>query len=33
MSDDEFFAFLAACRDGLTDKQTVFHPQIADASR
>lgn len=33
MSDDEFFAFLAACRDELTGKQTAFQQRIAGASQ
>ena len=31
MSDAEFFAFLAACRDELVDKQLRFQQRIADA--
>ena len=33
MSDDEFFAFLAACRDELAAKQAGFQQRIAGASR
>jgi hypothetical protein len=33
MSDEEFFALLAACRDELTDKQAGFLRRIAGASR
>ncbi len=33
MSDDEFFAFLAACRDDLAAKQLSFQQRIAGASR
>jgi hypothetical protein len=33
MSDEEFFAFLAACRDELADKQARFLSRIAGASR
>src|SRR5262249_15115072 len=33
MSDEEFFAFLAACRDELADKQVRFQKRIAGAAR
>src|SRR5262249_46783615 len=33
MSDEEFFAFLAACRDELAEKQVRFQRQVADAAR
>jgi hypothetical protein len=33
MSDEEFFAFLAVCRDELADKQTRFQQRIAGAAR
>jgi hypothetical protein len=33
MTDDEFFAFLSACRDELADKQTRFQQQTAGAVR
>jgi hypothetical protein len=33
MSDDEFFDFLAACRDELADKQARFQERIAGAAR
>jgi hypothetical protein len=33
MTDEEFFAFLAACRDELADKQARFRPRMAGAAR
>jgi hypothetical protein len=33
MSDDEFFAFLAACRDELAQKQARFQQRIGSAAR
>lgn len=33
MSDEEFFAFLAACRDELADKQSRFQQRIAGDGR
>jgi hypothetical protein len=33
MSDEEFFAFLAACRDELAAKQACFQQRIAGAAR
>lgn len=33
MSDEEFFVFLAACRDELADKQARFQRRIAGAAR
>lgn len=33
MSDDEFFAFLAVCRDELAVKQAAFEQRIAGASQ
>ena len=33
MSDEEFFAFLAACRDELADKQLRFQQRIAGVER
>src|SRR5436853_525571 len=33
MSDDEFFAFLAACREEVADKQARFQRRIAGAPR
>lgn len=33
MSDDEFFAFLAACRDEIATRQASFQQRIAGAPR
>jgi hypothetical protein len=33
MSDEQFFAFLSACRDELADKQARFQARIAGAAR